>query len=376
MKLLVLANTPPPLHGQSLMVQTLVEGMRTRHGISVHHVNLPLSRDTADIGRIRLGKLWSLIAACRRARRLAREHGLDVLYYVPTPGKRSALYRDWIAMGMLRSAFRRIVLHWHAAGLGEWLARHGTALERRLTFRALGLVDLSLVLTPSLRIDAEALGAKRIEVVPNGIADPCPEFERTLRSDGPFRVLFLGLCSDEKGVFDAAKAVITANRMVGTVGPTPPFSLTAAGPFPDLVTQNRFERLLAAHPGEVHHAGVVTAESKDSLYRDANVFCFPTRYPYEGQPLVLLESMAYDLPIIASRWRGLPETLSPNGSVLIDSIGPSTLADALVTARRRPPPIGVQRRHYLAFFTRDKHLDRLVQAFSQVDSEIDTRSSL
>ncbi len=41
MKLLILAQTPPPLHGQSAMVRTLVDGLPAP-GVALHHVNLPL----------------------------------------------------------------------------------------------------------------------------------------------------------------------------------------------------------------------------------------------------------------------------------------------------------------------------------------------
>ena len=39
----------------------------------------------------------------------------------PAPGKHSALYRDWLVMLLCRPFFKRLVLHWHAAGLAKWL---------------------------------------------------------------------------------------------------------------------------------------------------------------------------------------------------------------------------------------------------------------
>ena len=41
MRLLILAQSPPPVHGQSVMVRTIV-GELPRHGIASHHVYLPL----------------------------------------------------------------------------------------------------------------------------------------------------------------------------------------------------------------------------------------------------------------------------------------------------------------------------------------------
>ncbi|AOS44601.1 hypothetical protein Verru16b_01664 [Lacunisphaera limnophila] len=210
MKLLVLAQIPPPLHGQSLMVQTLVTGLPA-HGLAVHHINLGLSRDAADIGRARPGKVFALLTACLRTVTARFHENCDTLYYIPAPGKRGALWRDWVVMLLCRPFFKRLVLHWHASGLDPWLATEATALERGLTRLLLGRADLSIVLADSLRADAAALAPRQIAVVPNGITDP-GENPAPRPAGPPFQVLFLGLCSEEKGLFASAAAVLAANR--------------------------------------------------------------------------------------------------------------------------------------------------------------------
>src|SRR5262245_5678357 len=138
MKLLVLAQTPPPLHGQSTMVQVLVNGLPTR-GIAVHHVNLRLSADIADIGRWRWGKIFATLGFAWQTIRARFAHHCDTLYYVPAPpAKRGALYRDWVLMFLCRPFFSRCVLHWHAAGLADWLKAEGHLAERFFTRWFLG----------------------------------------------------------------------------------------------------------------------------------------------------------------------------------------------------------------------------------------------
>ena len=344
------------------MVQALVDGLAGRQGIELHHVNLPLSRDSGDIGRIRPGKLWVLLRACLKARQFARANDFDTLYYVPAPGKRSALYRDWIAMALCRPAFRRLILHWHASGLGEWLRTRATAPERRLTLRSLGGADLSIVLAESLRADADLLGAKRLAVVPNGIADPCPYLAHAPGIKNPFCVLFLGLCSEEKGLFDVAEAVVAANQQIDVSGQAPALALTAAGPFPNSAARDQFSRLVAMHPAALRHAGVVTGEQKHLLFLQSHALCLPTRYPHEGQPLVLLEAMAYDLPVVSTRWGAIPETVPAGGAQLVSPKNLPELTQALLSVRASPPPAGIMRQHYLSRFSLTTHLDALARA--------------
>lgn len=361
MKLLVLAHVPPPVHGQSVMVQTLVGELPT-HGVPLHHVNLRLSRDAADIGRLRPGKIATVLVACARALAARFREGCDTLYYVPAPGKRGALWRDLVVMALCRPFFPRLVLHWHAAGLGAWLATHASAPERGLARFLLGRADLSLVLADNLRADAEALHACRIVAVPNGIPDPAPAATPRDRAEpDAFQVLFLGLCSDEKGLFAAIQAVLAANQAAGADAASPRFTLVAAGPFDRDATALRFEALRRQFPAALRHVGPVHGADKDALFRSSQCLCLPTRYPAEGQPLVLLEAMAYDLPIVATRWAGIAAMLPP-AALLVEPGDDRALAAALTELARRPPPAGTLRRHYLAHYTVPAHLAALAAA--------------
>jgi hypothetical protein len=142
MKLLVFAHTPPPHHGQSYMVQYMLNGFggdrrkkRNRLqepnplGVECYHVNAQMSKTLEDIGEIQSIKLLRFFLFCLQAIWCRFRYGVDNFYYVPAPGKRAALYRDWLVMFVCRPFFRRIILHWHAAGLAKWLETSVQILE-------------------------------------------------------------------------------------------------------------------------------------------------------------------------------------------------------------------------------------------------------
>jgi glycosyltransferase involved in cell wall biosynthesis len=228
----------------------------------------------------------------------------------------------------------------------------------------LGRADLAIVLAESLRADAGMLAATHVTVVPNGIADPCPEFMRPRQRDGPFRVLFLGLGSADKGLFATANGVIEANRLVGAATTAPAFTFTAAGTFPDAATRTRFDRLTAAHPAILRHAGMAANADKHALFVQSHALCLPTCYPHEGQPLVLLEAMAYDLPIVTTRWRAIPETVPAAGARFVEPRDVAALARALVELHSCPPAPGLLRHEFLSRFTLPTHLARLAAALA------------
>ncbi|MDB4473826.1 glycosyltransferase family 4 protein [Opitutaceae bacterium] len=349
MKLLVLAQVPPPHHGQSAMVQLMLDQLSVvAPDVEIHHVNLALSQSTADIGRWRWGKVLAVVGALIRVWSLTLIHGRMSLYYLPAPGKRAALYRDIFIMLGTRIITRELILHWHATGLGGWLKSEGHGWERILAKWALGRAQKSIVLGEALRADAEVFVPKSIRVLRNGIEDPCPNKSHSSRKPTqPLRALFLGLCSTEKGVLAAAEGINEANhRHPGS------FSLTVAGEFDTTETHEEFLRTQSKSAGSIEHVGFVKSDLKQKLFEDHDVLMLPTHYPHEAHPLVIVEALAHDLPIIVTDWNavaeGLPE--STPQIVVIPSRDPSVLADALQTVANSPKSDGRLRQHFLQHY--------------------------
>jgi len=372
MKLLVFAHTPPPHHGQSYMVKLMLDGFggdcrRQKekapdgHGIECYHVNARFSRTLEDVGEFQGGKIFLIFWFCLRALWCRFRHGVTSFYYVPTPGKAVALYRDWLVMLICRPFFKNIILHWEAAGLAKWLETSAQIRSRAITYRLFKPVDLSIVLSHYNVADAEKFLSRRIRVVNNGIPDPCPDFAETsqprsrarlavrkklsagespspreLAEAGPdpetIKVLFLANGLREKGLFAAMHGVVAANHSLAAGRRKIRMKLFFAGNFMTAEDGEEFDRLLQIpeFAGAVNHLGFVTGEEKIRVLREADLFCFPTLYLGENQPVCLIEAMAFGLPIVTTRWRSLPEMLPPGYPGLVNGHDPGEIADALL----------------------------------------------
>jgi len=324
MKLLVFAHTPPPHHGQSYMVKLMLDGFggdcRQRaprapnpFGIECYHVNARFSRGLEDIGEFQSLKLARLFFHCLEAIWCRFRNGVTNYYYVPAPAKNLALYRDWLVMLICRPFFKRVILHWHAAGLAKWLETSVQIRSRAITYRLFKPVDLSIVLSKYNVADAEKLLSHRICVVPNGIANPCPDFAESvlprrrarfaarvkILKDGQpaggdaqmVKVLFLAHCSREKGLFAAMEGVATANHHMVAGGKELRFKLIVAGGFVNEEEKAEFDRLLKTpeFAGTGSYLGFISGEEKERVLREADLFCFPTRYLGENQQVNLIE---------------------------------------------------------------------------------------
>lgn len=74
-----------------------------------------------------------------------------------------------------------------------------------------------------------------------------------------------------------------------------------------------------------------SGEEKRRLFELAHIFVFPSRYPVEAQPLVLLEAMASGCAIVASDVGEVRETLQGTGCLLpLADLTPRRLADEVL----------------------------------------------
>ncbi len=367
------------------------------HGITCYHVNAQVSRELEDIGDFRIGKLFLLLGYCAQAIWCRYRYGVTTLYYIPAPGKHSALYRDWLVMFFCRPFYKKIILHWHAAGLAKWLETRVQMRSRVITYNRMRDVDLSIVLSRYNRADAEKLLPKQIRVVSNGIPDPCPNFDteilprrrarfiaRTKLSAGQsltaaetagaggdpqfFKVLYLAHCTAEKGLFDSIKAVRQANQNLTAKKSPLSLQLMIAGNFVNHEEKVEFDRLLAAPEGrQINYLGFVSGAQKERALREADFFCFPTYYQNENQPVNLIEAMAFGLPILTTRWRSIPELFPSGYRCLVDIRSPEQIAEALL-AGLTGETAEFFREIFLRHFNLAQHLASLAEAFHSIET--------
>lgn len=387
-----------------------------KFGIACYHVNARLSRNLADIGEFRPQKVLLLIGYCLQAIWCRFRYGVTTFYYIPAPGKRSALVRDWLVMRLCRPFFKKLILHWHATGLGKWLETVALIRTRAITYRLMKGADLSVVLARQNVADAEKLWSQQIKVVNNGIPDPCPNFDtdvlprrlartaaRTkLLSGQPltptevtaaggdpqiFKVLFLAHCTRAKGLFDTLDAIAIGNRELASKGSPIRLRLTVAGAFFSESEQAEFfERIArpdlqpdadwpaqsppgtgsgAPNPTVVEYVGFLSGEAKYKAFAESDCFCFPTIAP-ESFGLVVIEAMAFGMPVVASRSRALPEILGADYPGLVPLQNPAAVAQAILQMITESPAESLRNR-FLNNFTVDNFLAAMAQAIRSLE---------
>lgn len=382
------------------MVKTMLEGFggdqrkKTRSPgspplpIECFHVNARFASDMKDMGSFRPGKGLLLVRYLLEAFWCRFRYGADVLYYCPAMPAKATLLRDIVVLLVLRPFFRKTIFFWHAAGLGEWLESGAVGpTVKKLGHLALRGADLSLSPAPLNVPDLEKFSPKVSGAVPYGIPDPCPAFNTTVRplrraqlsgrskaADGgahsenekriPIAILYMALCFEEKGLLDAVEALHYLKKNEGEFQSPFTFTLTVAGRFLNPEEESKFRAKVegCGLQREVSYAGFISGEQKNKLLTTSDIFCFPTYFSGESAPIVILEALAFGLPIVSTRWRNIPEFFAASYPGIVDIKRPDQVAAAIL-AVLKIDPVAEFRERFLNDFTIEKHMSSLSKAF-------------
>lgn len=301
-KVVMVAQRPPPTHGQAVANATLMDADYA--ALDVYPVEMGFSRELDDVSRFRPGKLLELLRVAFRIGRLRWRGNRDVLFYSVGLRNRTGLFRDTALLLLARPFFDRTVLHVHTGGTGELIEGLPGPL-RRLAERAYGDADTVIYLDPFLlEGDTGMPSPRRHAFVPYGVEPQ--QVGGMARAGRPIEILFVGNLYESKGTLEMVEAAGKL-RAQGIC-----FRLTMAGGRPDEETGRRLDQAIedAGIAGQTELPGVVGDEEKAELYTRSDIFCFPTHYEAEGMPLVILEAMSAGLPIVSTRWRSIPNVVT------------------------------------------------------------------
>ena len=335
--------------------------------IRLVHVRMSFSRELNESGRFKIRKLpkfcWLMIRIL--VARFAQ--GANILYYPPASANRLAVLRDLAILIPTRWLFRKTIFHFHTAGLSN-IYDSSSAWMGFLCRLAYFHPDVAIRLSEYTHEDGKAVRARREFVVPNGIEDEsaayCLGDRQPPGSNHPIRILFVNLLTEAKGVITLLEAChLLAKRAIL-------FQARFMGGFESPKFEQRVRLLVQESDldGCISFLGVLSGAEKWKQFAQVDIFCLPTHHEAETFGVVLLEAMSFGLPVIATRWRGIPSVVQDGVcGFLVPVKDPVALAARLEQLIRDPElrrMMGQEgRKRYLENFTIERFHDRMKAVF-------------
>ena len=295
---------------------------------------------------------------------------IKILYYPVSGPVKLAVYRDIVVLLTTRWLFKRTIFHFHAAGI-SMLYPKLTCVSRFFFRRAFYGAFAGIRLTSLTPDDAKSLRVAHEYIIPYGIADPltneCCSRTPSEGMDEALRILFVGILNESKGVM----VLLDACGHLLNMGVA--FSVEFMGEFRSIEFQTRVRKRIGELQLEpyVTFLGVLTGTEKVQAFKYAQCLCFPTYYESESFGLVLLEAMAFGLPVVATKWRSIPSIIDEGKTgYLVDIQRPDLVAEKLAclgvnnTIRKQ---MGVAARNkFLKFYTLKTYLQQMDEMFMDV----------
>lgn len=313
-------------------------------------------------------RVWCLLPLCR-------------IYYTTMSTSVFGFARDYLTVLAAKLMGKRIVLHLHGGGF-EGFYRNQSLFVQSLIRSNLRRVDTIIVLGELLKDQFDCVGEfvqPKLVVVPNGLTlgiDEPVAFGRRLGSNRPIQLLYLSSLMPSKGFLD----VLQATKLLADMD-ADRYHLHLCGGFVDASTevnrevtnQEELKRYLKKFDIEecVTYHSQVTGLKKRKRFEEASIFLLPTSYPWEGQPLSIIEAEAFSIPVISCYHKGIPEQVVDGVSGrLVPPRSPRAIADAVreicSSDERYQKYSQAAREQYELNFKRDVHLSRMFDAIGLV----------
>jgi len=239
--------------------------------------------------------------------------------------------------------------------------------------------DSIIVLSENMKkmFDFEPKLYLKIKVVKNGLpwnidSKELKAKELPLNNDLPIKIIFLSNLIESKGYLAVLEAT---SILVNEYGYN--IKTDFCGEFIQYHDAERFTLLSKAKEyfyefiaknnlaNHINYHGIVEVEKKKELLKEAHFFVLPTNYINEGQPISIIEAMAYSCVVLTTDYRGISEMITNYKSgVYVKINNPSRIAFEIHKLIQNP--IEYQRissnahQNYLRNYTKEIHLKTLI----------------
>lgn len=326
-KILFITPLPPPVHGSSMVSQSIKESRVLNGTFEMDFVNLSTSRTMEEIDK----RSWALYA-CKAVRFigayaktlwLLATHRYDLCYLAITCHGVGFL-KDAPFVLLCKLFGRKVVIHQHNKGMAKDADRPIYRWLLPMVYRNTKVILLSWRLYADIQ---KVVKREQVMICHNGIPDTNSTETSVERHNDIPHILFLSNLIVSKGVL----VLLDALKILKEKGWK--FICDFVGGETKELDGRRFAHEIETRglDGIAVYHGRKYGKDKETFLRMADMLVFPTYYFNECFPLVILEAMMYGLPVISSDEGGIRDEVSDgiNGfvvepqdsTVLADTIG-------------------------------------------------------
>ena len=308
MKILFIAPLPPPITGNSLAVKVFLDEIIKHHQIEI--VNL--SKLGFQHGINSLHRVRSVLGILRDLMR--KREGVDLIYFTISQSKAGNL-KDLLIYLLCFRNLSRMVIHLHGGDGMRKIMSNKSSLSYKINKYFIKRLGGVIVLGKThVDIFSDLIPKEKIHIVHNFAEDYLflkeEEIKLKFENTKPIRMLFLSNLIPGKGYNELVEAYSRLDESLKEN-----IIIDFAGGFESESQEVEFLKKIKEIK-QLNYHGIVDGPKKQELFRNAHVFCLPTYYLYEGQPISILEAYASGCVVLTTNHSGIKDIFKDkiNGS--------------------------------------------------------------
>lgn len=344
--------------GISQMFELIIDKF-LRNDYPFYIIDLTLGTPTKNAGSLNLLRGIKLLGAISRCY-ITLPKAKTI--YLTVGVSRLGFFRDALLLWPAFLLGKKTIIHVHSGGYGEFYSKQ-SALIKIIIRQTLSRVDHIIVLGDLLR--AQFLFVKnidrKIEVVKNaltlGLATNI-NVEKHLETNEPVKILFLSNMIESKGFLDVLEAckILKFDKKVNahfdfcggfrsSINDKNQSKVNSIDELRNLITRLDIEDCVNYH-------GIVSGIDKENLLNNNHILILPTYYSSEGQHACIIEGLAFGLPVIATRFRGIPEEIIDQyNGFFVEPKSPNEIANIIEWLSKHPDEYKELSKNAIKYYT-------------------------
>ena len=366
-KIMIIGPIPPPIHGSAIWTELYIGSDRLKDKFQVIHLDTSDRRSLDNIGKFDLVNIHLAFKNILSLIILSLTKRPNVVFLQISQGVPGYL-RDGSFIFFSKIFNRaKIIIHLNGSYFRTFYNQTNYFMKRFIDL-TMKFCDKVIVLGNCLKwIFDKWFDEQDIEVVPNGtVMNPQLGAKFNVLSKNRYVITYLSSLYKTKGIIDTIKSVkyVTSKRE--------DVEYKIAGPWRNQEPETQIECMKFLKVNNIENAvdflGVVTGDEKVDLLVNTDIFVFPTYYPLEGHPNVVIEAMSAGCPVISTNHAAIPETVIDGESgILVEKQNPQALANAIIKLIENPElriKMGkAGRERYEKFYTQEENIDNMIRVF-------------
>ncbi|MBW2645781.1 MAG: glycosyltransferase family 4 protein [Deltaproteobacteria bacterium] len=296
MKILFIAPLPPPVTGQSLASKLFLDELEKSYQVEI----INISKNTFKQG---LNSAKRIIEVCRSIKDIWAKKGKADIIYLSISQSITGNIKDIVTYFVCIDKLPEMIIHLHGGGIRKLIFDKYPLLHYINNF-FLKRVGAAIVLGDSLTSIFEGMiPSNEMYVVPNFAEDYLFLDEDKVREKfnrlEQLNFFFLSNLIPGKGHYELVAAYKALDRNLQER-----IRIDFAGAFESKDKETAFLSTIKKVK-RIRYHDIVSGAGKRKLFAQAHVFCLPTYYYYEGQPISILEAYASGCAVITTDHGGI-----------------------------------------------------------------------